>query len=615
MIADIDPNDPKKILISEFEYRYKEILASLPTSSYKAKDNSWRLNLTWQTCLALQTTFGSVIRIGPALQKWTSETYNNLILPAYNMRNLDSCDLGEKYLFPHQRADVQFLAHTRRALLANDMGSGKSISALAGIKELFGRGEEVFPMLIACPNSTKFSWAKEIPKVMKGLSVSVIDGTAAQRKKQFASGADVYIINWESLRSHSRLQPYGSTALKRCVDCGGFDEKVKPASCEVHVKELNEIEFKSVIGDEIHRIIDPDSKMAKAFKAATGDADIRVALSGTPISKTPYDLFSIFNWLYPEAFPSRTKFRDRFFISTKNAFNATVIVGVRPEMEQEFFGGIMPFLRRMPKELILKFLPPIIRERRDVQLGAKQLKAYNGMKNDMLAELDNDHTVVTTNNLTRNIRLLQFASSYAEMQVKSVYNEETFMVEDKLSVILSEPSATLDAFMEDIPDFGEESVIVFTVSKQLLYLLSARMEKAGIKHGIIVGGQDNIERQKHMDDFQAGKTKFILVTTGAGGTGITLTKGSIMAFLQRPWSMIENGQAEARGHRIGSEQHESVKIIDYVVRGTVQEKVFEAVEMKLDNLDYILRDKELMKKFLNNELTFERKGEDDGSNV
>jgi SNF2 family DNA or RNA helicase len=106
-----------------------------------------------------------------------------------------------------------------------------------------------------------------------------------------------------------------------------------------------------------------------------------------------------------------------------------------------------------------------------------------------------------------------------------------------------------------------------------------------------------------MANFQSGHTKYILCTIAAGGTGITLTAGSTAVFLQRSWSMIENMQAEARVHRIGSEKFDHIRILDYVTKDSVEELVFKAVEAKTDQLEFILRDKELMRKFLNHELS------------
>lgn len=608
IIAEIDDKDPSKIKISEYEWKYKVLLNSVPSAHFKAKDSCWYYSLTWQTCLALQSTFKANLEVGPRLKEWMKALYYDTILPAYNMRMEITPEgwenvMPEVGLYAHQKGDVAFLSTVKRGLLFNGMGSGKSISSTAAIKQMAENGEDVFPMLVACPNSTKFGWKKEILKVWPGLKINVIDGTATQRRKLLEEDADVYVINWESVRTHSKLRPHGGTALKRCVECKGLDPSVKASSCEAHAKELNMIEFKSVIGDEIHRIKDAKSKMARAFKAATGEAPIRIGLSGTPIASTPEDLFSPLNWLFPEAYPSGVKFIDRFCITADSTWGGKVVIGIRPEMEQEFFSGIDPFTRRMSKEVILPFLPPIVPERRDVEMGTKQAKAYKQMKEQMIAEVSNGEIIYTTSPLTKLTRLLQFSSAYAEVEYRDIYDPKLDTVVNKPYVRLSDPSCKLDAFMDDLEDYGDESVVVFAVSSQLINMLSARLDKLKIAHGLITGDQDAKEREVHMDNFQAGRTKLILCTIAAGGTGITLTKGSTAVFLQRSWSMIENQQAEARVHRIGSEVYDFIRIVDYVTKNSSEEIVFKAVEEKSNQLEYILRDKLLMEKFIKGELS------------
>jgi SNF2 family DNA or RNA helicase len=601
VIAEIDEADPKKIKVTEFEWRFQEILKALPTSHWDKKISAWRFNLTWQTCLALKAELGDLLQAGPKLKQWMVDEYNNRILPAYTLRDKIEAE-GYDRLFPHQRGDVQFLATAERAILANGLGSGKSQSAFSTIRYLFEHKDvNPFPVLIVCPNSTKYAWKEEIEEVWPGLVVNVVDGSVTKRRKALTEQAHVYVINWESVRAHSRLLPYGSVALKKCPDHGGHDPKVTATTCEVHPKELNAINFQAVIGDEAHRIADPSTKVARAFKSATGDARFRIALTGTPIRSSPDDLFSILNWLMPDAYPSKVKYIDRFCISHPDAWGTLHISGIKKEMEQEFFSGLDPFLRRMPKELILPFLPPVLRSRRDVEMGSKQKKAYEQMRDQMLAELDDD-VITTSSALTKMMRMLQFASAYGEVEYRDVLNQDTGEWYEKAFVKLSDPSSTLDAFMEDLPDFGDESIVVFAVSKQLINMLSTRLSKAGIPHGMITGDQDAETRQMHMKAFQAGQTRIILCTIAAGGTGITLTKGRYGVFLQRSWSMIENTQAEGRVHRIGSQQHESIHIIDYVTAGSCQETVFKAVEAKGKNLEYILRDKELMKKYLKSEV-------------
>lgn len=608
LIAEIDDKDPTKIKISEYEWKYKVLLNSVPSAHFKAKDSCWYYSLTWQTCLALQSTFKEKLEVGPNLREWMKTLYNTVILPAYSMR-MEITPPGwegvmpDVGLYPHQKGDVAFLSTVKRGMLFNGMGSGKSISSTAAIRQLAAQGENVFPMLVACPNSTKMGWKKEILKVWPGLKIHVIDGTATQRRKLLEEQAHVYIINWESIRGHSKLKPYGGTALKRCTECKGLDANVKTASCEAHAKELNMIDFKSVIGDEIHRIKDAKSKTARAFKAATGDAEFRIGLSGTPIASNPEDLFSPLNWLFPEAYPSSVKFIDRFCITADSAWGGKIVIGIRPEMEQEFFNGIDPFTRRMSKEVILPFLPPLVYERRDVEMGTKQAKAYKQMTEQMIAEVEGGDIIYTTSPLTKLTRLLQFSSAYAEVEYKDVYDPKLGEVVNKAYVRLSDPSCKLDAFMDDLEDYGDESVVIFAVSSQLINMLSARLTKLKISHGLITGDQDAKEREAHMENFQAGRTQFILCTIAAGGTGITLTQGSTAVFLQRSWSMIENLQAEGRVHRIGSEKYETIRYVDYVTKGSSEEIVFKAVEEKSNQLEYILRDKLLMEKFIRGELS------------
>jgi SNF2 family DNA or RNA helicase len=147
--------------------------------------------------------------------------------------------------------------------------------------------------------------------------------------------------------------------------------------------------------------------------------------------------------------------------------------------------------------------------------------------------------------------------------------------------------------MDDIKngDFGDDSVAVCAVSRQLIELLSKALTKADIQHGLITGAQDEDERQQAIDDFQSGRIKWILFTAQAGGVGVTLTAARRLIMLQRPWSLVDHKQAMDRVHRIGSEIHDSVIITDYVTEGTIEERVLQVLETKADNFEQIVHDK------------------------
>jgi SNF2 family DNA or RNA helicase len=548
----------------------------------------------------LRSTFKEELSIGPRLSEWAKNEREFRINPSNLLRDIEVQEDGDQDLFPHQRAGVDFLVKSRRALLADEPGLGKTAQAIRALKKMFDDGQEVFPALVICPNTLKSNWEREFDRWWPGVNVSVVKGSAIQRRKAFEEKADVYVINWESLRTHSKLLSYGSIALARCEDCGGHDSRVTVNRCEVHARELNLIDFKSVIADEIHRSKDPKSKQTRALWAATGEADIRYALTGTPIANDVVDLWPILHWLDPKEWPSKTKWIDRYVDTMINAFGGMMVIGLKPTMTEEFYAGINPRMRRMLKAKVLPWLPKVMTERRDVEMGAKQAKAYKQMLQNMIAMLENDEGVtgdalVAPNPLTQTIRLLQFASAYAQIEVSESGEE---------SVTLSDPSCKVDALIDDMKngDFGDDSVAVCAVYRQLIDILSERLTKEGIPHGLITGAQDSDERQRAIDDFQAGKTKWILFTAQAGGVGVTLTKARRLVMLQRPWSLVDYKQALDRVHRIGSEIHDSIIITDYVTEGSIEERVIQALDLKSDNFEQIVKDKAKLLEMLKNGL-------------
>jgi SNF2 family DNA or RNA helicase len=582
------------------EYRYKEICKALPGASWDVKLKIWRIPVSWGGCLALRSTFKHDLEIGPLLGGWAKNELEQRIAPTNSLRELESYDDSDNEdLFPHQKAGVAFLASARQALLADEPGLGKTAQAIRALKKLSEQGEEVFPILIVCPNTLKSNWKREFERWWPEMAVTIIKGPASKRRGLFDEPSQVFVINWESLRSHSRLLGYGSIALARCQDCGGHDSKISEARCEVHKRELNGMNFKAIVADEIHRSKDPKSKQTRALWAASGDAEIRFALTGTPIAKDVVDLWPILHWLKPSEWPSKTKWIDRFVNTMLNAFGGMMVLGLKPEKEEEFYASINPRMRRMLKTIVLPWLPAVLRDRRDVEMNAKQLKAYRQMSENMIAMIDKDGSIdsstgdviVAPDPLVQTIRLLQFASAYASVTVDESGKEK---------VLLSDPSCKVDALMDDISnkDFGEDSVAVCAVSRQLIEILSARMQKEGIRHGLITGAQSQEERQQAVDDFQAGKTKWILFTAQAGGVGITLTAARRLVMLQRPWSLVDYKQALDRVHRIGSEIHDSVLITDYVTEGSIEERVIDALDVKAENFEEIVKDKEQLKRML-----------------
>lgn len=627
--ANIHPDDSSRILFTNWPYSYKDLLTSIPGASYSTKTGHYSMPLTWEGCLYLDEVFGDNLVLGDELTEWAQQM-SGIIWDVKQLRMATDVPVEtdtDLQLYPHQRADVRFLYKTRQALICSGLGSGKTFSGVAGLRHTAEKdgADTVLPILVACPNSVKEDWKRTFEKLWPELKVEIIKGTPANKNKvfQYFKGGeeacpfhnlddgrkrlarvkvctcpkDVLIINWEAIRSYSKIAPYGTHALVRCTGHGGVDQKVTSRKCQAHTKELNEIQFNSVIGDEIHRIKSGSALQTRAFKAASDGAVNRIGLTGTPIADTPDDLWSILNWLKPEAYPSRTKYVDLLCQTTFSAFGSLEVIGVRKDREGLFYRLIDPVLRRMPNEIILPNLPPIVRQKRFYELSPKQQRVYDDMASQMVAQLD-DGLLKAETPLVRMTRLLEFSLAYAELEYDDVTDPETGETYRKARTVLTEPSSILDAFMDDLPDYAGEPIVVFSMSKKLLNLLGARLDKAKIKYGRLTGDETQEMRQVTQDAFQAGKLPIVLCTPAAAGTGTNLNRSRIAIYLGRPWSSVENLQSEGRVRRIGSEQFDNITYIDYYAKGTVQEAVANALERKEEMLQVVLRDSETFKKIV-----------------
>lgn len=569
-MAHIDLYTDGKIHVTS-DIREKELIKLVPGSTWDKDSKSWVAPLSWATCVAFRGVFGQSLEVGPALTAWATDERIQRVDPALSIRTaLEEPSLmeDEHRLFPFQRVGVRFLETAGRALLADDMGSGKTIQLIRTIERL---GPYALPVLVVCPNSMKYTWKAEIEE-WSNLTAAVADGTAAQRRKAITSNEDVIIINWESLRLHTRISGYGSIKLT--------DKEKEP-------KELNEIDWGTVVADEAHRAKDPKSKQTRALWAVSREAKHRFAATGTPIESNPAELWPIMNFIAPEDFPRKTKYIDRYCLTSFNHFGGMDIIGLKPETSAEFHTIVDPKMIRRPKDVILPQLPPKIETLRLVSFSGKQKTAYDDMAKSMLAELDSGEVVVALNPLSQFIRLSQFASAYAELTMDS---------DGVTRVQLSSPSNKVDAFMEIVEEAGSEQIVGFAESKQLINLVADKLTATGIAHGLITGDQSVSERQAVMNQFQLGNLQVVLGTSAAA-EGITLTAAHILVFLQRFWSSIKNQQAADRIHRIGQES-EKVEIITLATKGTVDEHREEVLEQKGVALQEILQDEEVRREML-----------------
>lgn len=313
-------------------------------------------------------------------------------------------------------------------------------------------------------------------------------------------------------------------------------------------------------------------------------------LTGTPVVNKPDSLWSLLRFLDKDEWPSRVQYIDRYCQTGFNYWGGLDIFGLSEENKEEFFEIFDPRFRRLPKEVVLPQLPPIVRVTRNIDMGAKQAKCYKAMAERLVTETDDGGLLIASSPLAQMTRLVQFSSASIEFDGSDL-------------PILVDPSNKLDQLMDELPDLVDsgESVVVFAVSRQLIEMAEKRLAKVEIPYSVIKGNQNSEFRQWQIDQFQSGKVLVCLVTIQAGGVGITLNRARIAIFLQRPWSNVDYQQALGRVHRIGSEVHENVVIIDYISNGTIEFYQLETLGGKADSLEQVVRDKETIKRLLSGE--------------
>lgn len=617
-------------IVVESEFQHESQLKKILGAKWDKVREQWTYPLTWAACVALNLEFGADFLTSEKLNQWGVDTLNNRVGPALALRQrLDLDGIVEKPgersteltvlardigaatgLYPHQQAGAAFIAVTdARCLILDEQGTGKSKQLLVGTRVLQRSGTDMFPMLIVAPASVKTHWEREIAATYPGLTTVKISGTAAQRRKQLATPAHIYIINYNLVPKYSKLaHSPGAPALKKCKDCGGFDEKITEDKCQYHERELNKIPFKTVVVDEAHRLLSPLSTWTRSVWSISDKAEHRVAMTGTPVQDTIADYWALLRYVSPQEFSQKTKYLDRFAIVSYNPWGKAEIEGMNPLTSEELHRISQPYMRRMLKSVVLPFLPPVVKETRTVEMTGAQAKAYRDMKKKMVAELEGStKALITLKPLTQAARLTQLASSYAEVIAPT--QEELDANSDATdSVRLTLPSNKITAFLGDLEagDYdGTAGVVVFAQSKQLLDLLAIELDKKSIEYGKVMGGQTDAERDADIDAFQAGRTRFILVSISAGGAGITLTAADTMVFLQRSWSSTGMSQALARAHRIGSEVHESIRVVDYVSENTLEFDQIDALADKAGRIDEILKDSTVFYKWLTGQSTTE----------
>lgn len=591
-------------IVLETRYVDRHLVRQVPGATYSKMTERWTAPLSWASCVVLRTLFRDDLELSPELAEWELGQRVAWLDNATMLRGMDapsptwSLRASDVGLRPFQRVGVRFMECVDRALLGDPMGSGKTaqvIRTLMRYVELYGDAADVFPTLVVAPNGVMLGWEHEFSLWWPGIDVAVVHGSMADRRRILSEPHHVYVINYEGLRAHSRLAGYGAIRLRRCVNCDKNlppDEKHPPHLCERCPKELNQMTFKTLVVDEAHRLKSPSSKQTRAAWAVSRGTKRRFALTGTPIERDPSDLWPIMHLLSPEDFPSREAYVDLFCQKGYSYWGTAEILGLRPEFRNAFFSVVDPRLRRLPKEVILPQLPPVVHITRVVAMGGKQRRAYLQMQKYMAANLDGE-LLLAPNPMAKIGRLMQLAAAYAVIETHESQDGSTQRI-----VQLTDPSCKLDALEDVLDELDGESVVVASASRKLANLAVARLQRRKITVGLIAGGLDIYARKVVEQEYQSGKIRVVVCVIDAAAEGLTLTRGRTLVYINRHWSATKNKQMDDRVHRIGSEGHDRVQIIDIIARDTVETRQRELLAAKGERFEEIVRDRQMMEYLL-----------------
>lgn len=582
----------------------KELIQSVPGAKWDANASTWRTPATWPSLVMLRGIFAERMTLGDAAIERGWEIRRNRVDPALLRRSeiepdpFDDTPLLDA-LYPFQSAGVQFMHIAGSGLLGDEMGTGKTIQMLGLINALHAKNEAL-PALIICPNSVKHQWVEAIDRWLPALRAYAVDGSPAGRRKVLAAAKRdpraIVVINIESVRLFSRLAPYGSVKLKRCRECDPKfgDVELKSSRCDVHEKELNQIPFKFVALDEAHRVKEPKAQQTRAIWYVGHQASVRRrwAMTGTPVANHPGDLWSIMHFTNPDEFPTRGKYLDRFCLSAWNAQGTMDIVGIQPDRREEFFRILDPRFRRTLKATVLPQLPPKIRQVRFASMSPTQRRMYGELASSLITRTADGQLLLAKGELAATTRLMQLASASLKVEKPNPDDPTTWVVS------MVDPSPKLDVFEEILDEIGVTRrhytgppVLVAAEHLQLLKLATKRVDAYGTRYGVISGEIAPVDRQRVLADLAANQIKILFFTSKAGGVGLNMTAADTLINLQRSWSLVDEVQKENRNHRIGSEIHEAIRIIDVVTSDTIETDQIQRLHEKFARLEEITRDR------------------------
>jgi SWI/SNF-related matrix-associated actin-dependent regulator 1 of chromatin subfamily A len=159
---------------------------------------------------------------------------------------------------PHQKEAIEKLVGSKRFILADDMGVGKSCSTIIAALETKAK-----KILVVCPASLKINWQREIA-IYSDKSVFIAEG------KKFSTEHDIVIVNYDILKNF-------------------YDIK------NPHDSVIGQINFDLIILDEAHMVSNSQAARTKIINSFTKKTKYLWLLTGTPMTNRPINYYNLLN--------------------------------------------------------------------------------------------------------------------------------------------------------------------------------------------------------------------------------------------------------------------------------------------------------------------------------
>jgi SNF2 family DNA or RNA helicase len=433
-----------------------------------------------------------------------------------------------------------------------EMGTGKSKVLIDNISMLYDKGK-INGALIIAPKGVYQNWYDtEIPVHM-------------------ADHIEKDIVLWKAMinqKQQNELNKLFKSTEKLHILCmnveafstkKGLDFAAKFMSCHNTLMAI----------DESTTIKNPDAKRTKNIVELGKQAKYKRILTGSPVTKSPLDLYKQCEFLDPYLldYGSYYAFRTRYAVMRSANFggrSVQIIVGYKNL--GELSSKLDPFSYRCLKEDCLD-LPDYTYTKRVIQLSPEQKKLYQQMKMLALAELDGKQ-MTTQSAMVQLMRLHQITCGHFTSDdgtIKEIKNE-------RLTALV------------DILDEVENKAVIWAHYRHDINAIVNAVEKKFGKESYVTyfGDTTNEERQNAIKQIQDpnSSVRFIIGTPQTGGYGITLTGANTMVYYANGYDYEKRIQSEARINRAG--QTRKMTYIDIIAEDTVDEKIVKALKSKMN---------------------------------